>query len=284
MKNQRVTIAITSKDRHTECTLLLQSLRQQTHQEFDIILQDDASGLPVTQSGFLMPVVNRIKLEGHKVKIIRRDRSDGVCAARNNLIDEDDFHNPLTLRCDDDVILQPDYIERLVKIINKGYDMATGVVPLVAFPSVKREVKYVGKIICRHELDKDGNLVMNNDDLGFCYIEQAILPCDQFRTNCLYKTEIQQKVRYPPNLTTVGFREEGFFSLSAIILGYTIGVDVQAIALHLATSSGGVRRNDYSQCVALDDDSFKKWLREKFLLHGDFLNKYHKKVSKNVKN
>jgi glycosyltransferase involved in cell wall biosynthesis len=277
----RVTLHISSKDRHTELALLLESLRHQSYQSFDIIILDDGSGAPIASSYFIQYILNRLKLEGHKVKLIRNNQSFGCCAARNKLIDEDDFENEYTMRCDDDVILNEDYIFRLVDVIkNNGYDMASGVVPHFGVPEMIREIKFVKPIINRHEMNDEGKLIMNNDDCGYCYDEDAVLPTDQFRTNCLYKSEINKKVRYPINLTTVAFREEGFFSMGAILEGYKIGVDTGAICWHLACPSGGNRRPDYNDCVQSDEYTWRKWLKIKFDKHGNFLDKYHKGVTK----
>jgi len=276
--NDRITVQMTSRDRHSEVALAIQSLRTQTYQNWDLILQDDASGTPMNMSHFLMNLINRIKLEGHRVKLIRNNRSDGVCAARNNIIENDDLENTFVLRCDDDVILESDYLERLMKVIEKGYDMASGIVPVVGSPELERESKFLGPMINEHQLDEEGNLIGNKDECGYSYLQTGIHPTHQFRTNCLYKQEVQEKVKYPKHLTTVGFREEGFFSFSAIIEGFTIGVDTGAKAYHLITPSGGVRREDYNQCVQLDDESFKKWIKEKFKDHGNFLKTYEEKL------
>jgi len=268
----RITIHLASKDRHTELFGVLQSLRTQTNQNWDLIILDDASGSPITNAYFLNMMFNRLKLENHKIKLLRNDVSFGCCYARNKCIDEDDFENPLTLRLDDDILLQPDYIEKLLDVIEAGYDMATGVIPQFNLPEVKREIKFVGDIINKHEFDIEGNLILQNDDCGSCYIENVILPTHQFRTNALYKSEINKKVKYPNNLTTVAFREEGFFSFGALIEGYKIGVNTAAICYHLSTPSGGNRRQDYAQCVQLDNETFKKWCTKKFKQYGNFLN------------
>jgi glycosyltransferase involved in cell wall biosynthesis len=281
MEKNRVTIHISSKDRHTELALLLESLRHQSFQDFDVIILDDASGAPIGSSYFIQYYLNRLKLEGHKVKLLRNNVSFGCCAARNKLIDEDSFDNEYTFRCDDDVLLKEDYIERLVNVIEKyGYDMASGVVPHFGVPEMIRETKFISPIINKHELNDKGELIMNNDDCGYCYDKYEVLPTDQFRTNCLYKSEINKKISYPVNLSTVAFREEGFFSMGAIIEGYKIGVDTGAICWHLQCPSGGNRRPDYAQCVQLDEETWRKWLKMKFDKHGDFLSKYHKEVLK----
>ena len=99
---------------------------------------------------------NRLKLENHKIKLLRNDVSFGCCYARNKCIEEDDFDNLYTLRLDDDVILEPDYIEKLMNVIESGYDMATGVVPLLLHPEIKREIKFVAPVINRKDFDEEG--------------------------------------------------------------------------------------------------------------------------------
>ena len=278
--NNRITCHICSKDRHSELGLLLQSLRTQTFQNFDIIILDDASGTLITNCGFLVSLLNRMKLENHKIKLIRNNTSFGCCYARNKCIEEDDFDNEFTLRLDDDVILKENYIQKLLYVIEAGYDMASGVVPLLFTPELKREIKFVLPIINEHKLDEQGNLIMNKDDCGYCYLENQIIPTHQFRTNCLYKSEINKKVRYPDNLTTVAFREEGFFSFKSIVEGYKIGVQTGAVCYHLQTPSGGNRRPDYAECVKIDEQTWREWIKKQFEIHGNFLEEYNKKMLK----
>ncbi|MEK6878537.1 MAG: glycosyltransferase family A protein, partial [Nanoarchaeota archaeon] len=148
----RISVHLTSKDRHSEVALCLQSLRANTYKLWDIIILDDASGTPLGTHHPTISLVNRLKFENHKVKFLRNEISNGVCSARNKLIAEDDFSNPLTLRVDDDCIYEPDYIERLVRVLEKGYHLATGIVPVTSQPEFVRENKFISNIIAKHEL------------------------------------------------------------------------------------------------------------------------------------
>ena len=268
----RITVHIATKDRHTELMLVLQSLRDQTFQNWDLVILDDASGTPVVNAYFLNAMITRLKLEGHKIKLLRNNVSFGCCYARNKCVEEDTFGNPFTLRLDDDIIFGVDYIQKLMDVIDAGYDMASGVIPQFGTPEVKRDVKNVMPIINKHVFDQHGKLIAQADDCGFCYTSGAILPTHQFRTNALYKSEINSKVKYPDNLSTVAFREEGFFSFGALLEGYKIGVNTAAVCYHLQCPSGGNRRQDYAQCVQIDDETFRKWIKKMFDIHGDFLN------------
>lgn len=276
-KKYHISIHVATRDRFSELGLLLQSLRTQTYQKFDIIIYDQSQPHPIMASHFLMSLINRMKLEGHGIKI-EWGQFGGVCQARNRCIEIDDFDIKekinLIARIDDDCILKEDYIEKLLDVIEQGYDMASGVVPPIMQPEMIREVKNVMPIINEHRLDGEGNLIMSKDECGYCYDEEKIIPTHHFRTNCLYKSN--KELKYPTYLTPVGFREEGFFSFKAIIdFNYKIGINTKAIAWHVLSPSGGCRMPNYSQCVQQDHNSWLKWIKEKFDKRGDFIKDYN---------
>lgn len=265
----RITIHVCTKDRHSELALLLQSLRTQTYKEWDLIILDSASGNPIINAAFLTALLNRIKLENHKVKLLRENVSFGVCQSRNHVIREDTFDNPYTCRLDDDVILEPDYLEKLVEVINSGYDIASGVTPLMMQPELERENKFVKPIINAIGFDEEGNITKFGDDCGYTYMESEIIRAHHFRSCALYKSELHPY--YPENLSPTGFREESFASIRWGFGGYRIGVHTKAIAWHLQCQSGGVRSPDYAKRVQSDDQIFKEWVKKEYgrLSEGD---------------
>lgn len=257
-----VSIHICNRDRWGELGLLLQSLRTQTYQDFDIVILDE-NETSITQCYFLMMLLNRMKLEGHGVNIIRNNLKLGVCYARQKLVDEDYFKdNSYILRLDDDVILEKDYIEKLLKVIKAGYDIASGVTPLLGSPELIRNIDKVKPVINRKEFDNEGNLTYYGEDCGFCYDKEEILSANEFRSCALFKREIFNKISYEKNLSFVGFREECFLSFRAITLGYRIGVHTGAKIFHLASPTGGCRFPDYTEKVQSDNKYFYEWVKE----------------------
>ena len=192
---------------------------------------------------------------------MRRNDSFGVCNARQFLIDNDPFKNKLVARIDDDVILEPDYIHRLIEVIRKGYDIASGVTPLIGDPDCIRENRFIEPKINKSRV-RYGKLVEYNDDCGYAYEDEGIYPANEFRSCALFKAKVLRKVRYQRNLSSVGFREEAFLSYKAQKAGFKIGVDVQAKAYHLQCISGGVRDPHYNQKVALDQATFEKFIKK----------------------
>lgn len=266
---KRITIHVASRDRHSELGLLLQSLKDQQYKEWDLYILDDASGSPIEGNYFLNCLFTILKEEGHFVKVIRNNISNGVCFARNMLIEADTLENEYTCRLDDDVILESDYLTRLVNVIDSGYDLASGVTPTVLAPPIRRATEFAKPIINECVLDTEGKITKFADDCGYMYTESEILPAHHFRSNCLYKSEINKKIKYEKGLSRVGFREESFFSLRCLWLGYKIGVDTGAIAWHLRTPSGGCRATNYNELVQIDDRQFNLWVKNTFRRKGD---------------
>lgn len=256
-------ILINVRDRPTEISLLLQSLRTQTYQDFDVYILDDCSGTPLTNYHFFNCIMTRLKLEGHQVYIKKTEFPHGVSRARQEIVDwamKKDYN--YFLRVDDDVILESDYIARLEKVFFEGdYDIASGVTVVMQQPTFKREIKYLKGVINRIILDKDGNHIFNGDDCGMEYTESVILPAHHFRSCALIKREVHEKVKYYPTcLSMHGFREEQIFSYRAQMAGCKIGVDTGAVNYHQMTPSGGERPT--INMSGFNQEQFLKWTKD----------------------
>ena len=270
----RVEILVCTKDRHSELALLIQSLLNQDFKDWDLMILDDASGTPIDYAHFIQKLIIECKKAGHRVISMRNPESFGVCYARNYLNDVyiKRSRAEFALRLDDDVILDSDYITKLLKVIDAGYDVASGVTTSYGNLDFKRNVSFIGDVINVHKFNKEGEIILNKDDCGIGYTSQKILKTHQFRSCALFKRDVVDNIEYPSNLTKVGFREEGFYSFKCLIKGYKIGVDTIADAHHFQAPSGGTRSPSYSSDVQLDNETFLKWCKKMYKKHGDFLN------------
>lgn len=275
----KIDIMLCTKDRPSEVALLLQSLRTQTFQDWDLFIMDDRSGIPIQQYYFIQMIINRLKLENHVVTLLRNEIPLGVTRLRRNVMEKimEVGNGDLVLRLDDDNLLEPDYIERLVKVIDSGYDIASGVVPHAGYPFIKRNTKFVKPFISDVRLNNVGEIVYFGDDCGCEYIEKEIIPSVNFRSMALIKKDVHKKVLYEDHLGFCSYREEQWFSFRALLEGFKIGVDTGAVAYHLMTPSGGERTQEYSNGLQTNhillSDFCKKIYKEK----GDFLENYRKK-------
>ena len=273
----KIDIMICTKDRPSEIGLLLQSLRTQTHQDFDIFIYDDRSGAPLVSHHFIRCIINLLKQENHKVFIFREEQIRyGVTKLRQMLVDK--IINLGTgesiLRLDDDNILNPDYIEKLVKTLNAGYDIASGIVPVAFQNTIKRKTEFVKPFIADIKLDKEGKIEKFGDDCGYMYIESEIIPSPHFRSMALIRKTVHDKVKYESNIGFCSFREEEFFSFRALIEGFKIGVHTGAIAYHLVTPSGGERTPEFQNNLNFNHQLLNKFTQELYNKHGDFISKY----------
>jgi len=273
-----ILIQIASRDRPTEVALLLQSLRTQTYKQFNVIILDDGSKTPLANFYFIQYLIQRMTFEGNEVVIIRNDIPSGVSKARQFLVDwtlKNKRKEELLCRLDDDVIIERDYIQKLMEVIDKGYDIASGLTTPLSQPEWVRDVKYVSPVIGYCEFDNEGKLKFSGDDCGYGYDKPEILLSPHFRSCALYKKKIHEEgVDYDSRLSKNGFREEHIISFKAILKGFKIGVHTQANALHLMTPSGGER--DTMNMQEFNQKIFEETIKRMFDEHGDFLTKYYK--------
>jgi GT2 family glycosyltransferase len=267
---------VCTNNRPTEVCLLLESLRKQTIQNWDLILLDDGSKNPIQNDQVFQRLINRIRLEKHCVKVIRNNEKTGVCNARNKCIEEDDFDNKYVCRVDDDVVLEKDYLERLLNVIKLGYDMSSGITPPIFQPEIKRRTNSVKPIINEIEYDDKGNLLHLGDDCGYSYFDKEIIPAHHLRSCFMYKKEVTDEgLRYEKGISN--FREETFFCVRAMFEGFTMAVDTGAVVYHFISSTGGCRP-DYKKFIQLDENTFKKFMNNMWHKDKKYLKKYNKKV------
>src|SRR3990167_10305827 len=122
MEKGLIDIHICCRDRPSELTFLLLSLRNQTYKNFRVWISDDASGTPIQAYHFLICAINKLNDEGNHIFYSRNDFNLGVSKNRQKLINlsMEDGRAEFYCRLDDDVILDPDYLDKLLKVIEKG--------------------------------------------------------------------------------------------------------------------------------------------------------------------
>jgi len=265
MAQNKIAVLINYKDRPSELSHLLLSLRNQTIKDFDVYILDDFSGTPIQTYHFMNCILTRMRIESFKVFYKRTDFPHGVSKARQAIVE---WANPENyeyfLRVDDDVILEPNYIEELFEVIQKGYHLASGVTIAMNFPSFKRESKFLNGVGNRVVLDEEGNYIWNGDDCGMEYVDKAILPIHHFRSCALYQTEIHKAgVNYTPNrLTKHGFREEQLFSYKIQMAGFKMGFNTKAVNWHQMTPSGGERFAESNELIKINEAVLKEFTKE----------------------
>jgi GT2 family glycosyltransferase len=262
---ERVEISICTKDRASELYALLVSLRTQTYREWDLVIVDSSQPYPLVNAyKFIGDIITRIKTEGHAVKYIVDVPPMGVCKARNRAVKEG-FGHQIIVRIDDDSVLEPDYIARLIKLMEpEDVGAVGGCVPVFGAPPMVRNINLLKGIFNRVKFDKEGNLTECADDGGFQYHPNVVLPSHHLRSSYAFRRKAYDDVGgFPNDYGTIGFREETDFCLRIAWKGWRMLTDTGAIAWHCQCPSGGARAPDYMQQVQIADEHFRtkmKWM------------------------
>jgi glycosyltransferase involved in cell wall biosynthesis len=268
--DKRISIHVCTRDRPQELSLLLLSLLNQSYTAWDIVLIDEGQQ-PVLKNHVVACLFNQVQKDGHHVNTFLNPQPMGVCHARNLALEKDYFNNKFVCRVDDDVILCNEYLSVLMRTIEQGYDIASGVTPTMFTADYKRSDTFVKDIANKKEFDKEGNIIKYGDDCGVLYDFDFIKPAHEFRSCALFNKKCLH-LRYPTNLSPVGFREECFMSFQALAEGLTIGVNTSAVAWHLVSPQGGCRFPDYQDKVQSDHKYFLRWAKRLYKNNAKFRN------------
>lgn len=113
----RVDVLIPTRGRATALAVLLTSLNAQTRRDFRVVVSDQSEDEQVLASPELRAVAEVLRLHGNEVTLGRHLPRRGLAEHRQWLLDQ--ARAPYCLFLDDDLILEPELLERLVTTIER---------------------------------------------------------------------------------------------------------------------------------------------------------------------
>lgn len=267
---ERITLHICTKDRPAELLALLESLRQQTHTAWDLILIDQ-SQQPILHVHYIQSMISRLTHEKHRV-VVQQSTVGGVVANRNQAFDVQEKVFPdvrFSCRIDDDSICEPTYLEKLYAVIaaDEKIGAVGGVVPLYGGLEFQKDWNtWVDRqdnngIFNFVSVDDNGKIHIG-DDGGVMWYTDGILPSHHLRSSFMIRNDAAKKagyydVRYGNKSC---FREETDFCFALLEQGYILKTDTSAICWHLRAPYGGCRTPDWMQSAQICEQYFqKKW-------------------------
>lgn len=269
-QDEKITLAICTRDRVSETFGLLQSLRNQTYKNWDLVLIEESwNDRPIDSYEFMTKIKLQLLGEGHKITQQKTLTKENIGKARNQSVDL--AETDLVVRIDDDSICNADYLQKLVQGITKDDNIGafSGVVPNLGAPPTVRNTEKVGDVFNRIDFDEQGNMTYVGDDGGFMYNPNKVLPAHHLRSSFIFRKDLYDKAgKHPLHLGKTGFREESSLTMRMRFKGCDLGVDTSAIAWHLRTASGGVRYPDYAQQVGLCDEMWRRNMKRYFKKYG----------------
>src|SRR3990167_3664055 len=297
----RLAIHILTRERHEYLAVLLESLRQQTYNNWDLfILDNNDAPYNCRNVPLLVSMLTRIQYEKHNVNMIL-PISDiykkNIGLSRNILIEASKEYK-WAVRVDDDSILDRNYLEKLWKIVLSHHAIAVGgIVPTYQSPDI---YKYPPKIFNQikrtnvperylvlskkypelggftNETEEYYNVGEPIDDGAFRYHPNYlnIIPSHHLRSSYLFSLSAINEIGGFPSSDDTGFREETIASIKLLEKGYKLYTNTRAIAWHLwapnlgrgytsnTSTSKGYSPQDHEKKILKNEITFQRNYRE----------------------
>jgi GT2 family glycosyltransferase len=240
---KRITVCISTKNRRHILHQTLWSLRNQTYPWFDIVVVDDSDDTfkeeSWTEDQFYSAIIKELQ-QKHKVKFISSPKSGKVGASfqAGYLWSQKEWGNQLLCRCDDDVWLEPTYLEKLAKAFdNPEVGAASG---LMLNPG--SDIQYMAKDDSRYERWNRVATITNDGNLQwFRHEADGPFEVEYLHSTQMIRTSVLKIIGGFDTGLFDNYREENHLSWRAFIEGYKVLIIPQAEAWHLRSPSGGTR-------------------------------------------
>lgn len=113
-----IDILIPTYNRAASLAVTLTALVGQTFRDFRIIISDQSDAYDVADQGEVRAIIRILEAQGHAVSLLKHLPRRGLAEHRQFLLDQ--ASAPYVLLLDDDVILDPDMVERLHRAIREA--------------------------------------------------------------------------------------------------------------------------------------------------------------------
>lgn len=268
-EKDKILIGIPSKDRAKSLSRLLDSLRNQTVSNFDVVIVDDSVKENYLYEAELNAAINKLFDKGIYVL---RQRGQGInqVAAHNDVIQQAmERGYKLVYRLDDDIVLEPDNIERIFNEFLKDEKCEYSAMGGVFLNPYNEESKNHLPDNWRDIKELDGSIktllptaqyykypddVETRDDIEHLY------------SSFVFRPELIFLVGgFPRDLSNVAFREETLPIYETKLQGYKLKIVAKAIGYHYHEMSGGCRSNNPSMAEEMyrnDQRIFEEKIKE----------------------
>ena len=243
--SERIGLHVLTRNRPEYLYGLLITIWRQTIQNWDLVIVDNSDEW-VEEKKYIRDIVERIRLEGHRVIVHRNMDAElrtNIGGSRNLAIEMDDCE--FCCRIDDDSLLEPDWLERLYTIIIKDEKIGGvgGLVPYTGIQYYRQTPRPFNPIF------KDKNEQWQfSDDGHFRFEGEEVIESHHLRSSFMFRRKAAIEAgMHDVNYGSTGFREETDICLKMIDKGYKLYTDIQALAWHMFAFSGKDRQDKGEQ-------------------------------------
>jgi GT2 family glycosyltransferase/glycosyltransferase involved in cell wall biosynthesis len=248
----RIMIDITTRDRRPYIACLLTSLLAQTYKNWDISIQVDDADEGILQDHLVMSLIKRIELEGHTWRMIRGMRQGPHMSHQRNLqaVVDAGMSHKLICRIDDDIYVQPDFLEKLFEQFLQDEACELGAVSGVYLNPTRTDAEQTAPANFREDINYAGKIDHNVPWPYTCRYPEGTKPrsVEHLYSSFLYRTEIAHAIGgYCKLFSQIGHREESDFSYRFHLAGYKLLIHPDAVGYHFYAPGSGIRSVDISE-------------------------------------
>ncbi|MFA7143587.1 MAG: glycosyltransferase family A protein, partial [Candidatus Dojkabacteria bacterium] len=252
-KGDRILVGIPTKDRPQSLTRLLKSLKDQTFNDFDVIVVDD-SVADIRQNAELREAVIDISKNGHIINVVKGVNLNQA-VAHNHILNHAILNDyKLVFRVDDDITLDKHHLSRIfshfVKDRKCEYAAMGGI---FLNPYIDDKVQVAPEDWNTKE-EFSGNIDVCTNTAQIVSYPENIKYRDDIQhlySSYVYRPELMKSVGgFPTNLSMVGFREETLGLYELYLSGYKMKIVTNAKGYHWNEQTGGCR--SVNESVAMD--------------------------------
>jgi len=240
---KRVSVCISTKNRRHILHQTLWSLRNQTYPWWDVVIVDDSTDnfneASWEKDGFYELVFKEIR-RNHKIAVIPSPKTGKIGASWQTgfLWAAEKWSNPLFCRCDDDMWLEPTYLEKLVPVFDDPE--VGGVSGLCLTPG--QDIQYIPAGDQRYEQWGKVATITNSPNIQwFRHERHDPFPVEFFHSTQVLRTDCLRRIGGFDTALFDNYREENHVSWRVHVEGFKLLVNPLAEAWHLRSPSGGTR-------------------------------------------
>jgi GT2 family glycosyltransferase len=245
----RVTCEVSTKDRYEVLSQALLSLALQTTKDFSVIIFDDADEPPRSADalvqrypayGEVFQLFQEFKIPWQVVYGQKRGQHFNHQAAQKIATTEWIF------RFDDDEVLEPDVLGRLLEHAREDVGAVAGLVlppgPLPISPDAANVITD-----------------LNRPNIQWFTQPPRVVEVDHLHSTFLYRRGL---VDYELSLSPAAHREETLFTYELKRKGYKLLVDTSVVTWHFRAATGGIRSHHHPEYWENDEKIFQSKLLE----------------------
>lgn len=243
----RILIDCVTRDRHSYFCSLLTSLLTQTFKNWDIIIQCDDKDDSIRENFQINSLLSRLRYEGHNWEVARSHKQGPHVAHDRTLKMAMKRDHKLICRIDDDIWVQPDYLQKMFEVFLNDEKCEIAAVGGVYLDPKRSDHEQMAPKGFETDIHYAGKIEPNEMWPFVCHYPPGtpIREVEHLHSSFLYRKQCGYAIGgYFKNFSSIGHREESDFSYRFHLAGWKQYIHPEAKGFHYRCPFGGIRSED----------------------------------------